>query len=136
MDSPSLDRALRLKSNAQRGGVIENVFMRSVEVGQVAEAVLTIDLLYEEGAAGSHPPVVRNVQLDHVTSRASPRVMWITGFPGAVITGIQFTDCTFRGVTATDRIEHAGSISLTNVTVEPAAKSRSRNSNAPPAPTP
>ncbi len=136
MDSPSLDRALRLKSNAQRGGVIENVFMRSVDVGQLAEAVLTIDLLYEEGAAGSYPPVVRNVQLDHVTSRASPRVMWIAGFPGAVITGVKFTDSTFRGLTATDRIEGAGSISLDNVTVEPAAKGRSRNYNAMPAPTP
>ena len=136
MDSPMLDRALRLKSNAQRGGVIENVFMRRVDVGQLAEAVLTIDLLYEEGASGEHPPVVRNVQLDHVTSRASPRVLWIAGFPGAVITGVKLTDCTFRGVTATDRIEGAGSISLDHVTVEPAAKGRSRNSAPAPVPTP
>ena len=49
MDSPNLDRALRFKSNARRGGVIENVFMRNVEVGRVAEAVLTIDFLYETG---------------------------------------------------------------------------------------
>ena len=136
MDSPQLDRALRLKSNARRGGVIENVFMRHVEVGQVIEAVLTIDLLYEEGAKGPHLPVVRNVQLDHVTSGASPRVMWVTGFEGAIITGIKFTDCTFRNVTATDRIEHAGNISFTNVTVEPAATGRSRNSNGLPPETP
>jgi len=136
MDSPNLDRALRLKSNARRGGVIENVFMRNVTVGRVAEAVLTVDLLYEEGANGPFPPVVRNVQLDHVTSAASPRVMWITGFPAAVIRGVKFTDCEFRGVTATDRIEHADSISFTRVTVEPAAKGRSRNSNPAPAVTP
>ena len=36
--------------NATRGGVLENVFMRNVEIGKVGEAVLTIDLLYEEGA--------------------------------------------------------------------------------------
>ena len=35
MDSPNLNGVLRLKSNAQRGGVIENVFMRNVEVGFV-----------------------------------------------------------------------------------------------------
>ena len=34
MDSPNLDRALRFKSNAIRGGVLENVFMRNVEIGR------------------------------------------------------------------------------------------------------
>ena len=97
MDSPNLDRALRLKSNARRGGVLENVFMRNVEVGQVKEAILTVDFQYEEGARGDFPPVARNIQIDHVTSTASPRVMYIAGIPRATIDGIKFTDCTFRG---------------------------------------
>src|ERR1043165_6238828 len=54
MDSPNLERALRFKSNAQRGGVLENIFMRNVEIGRVAEAVLTIDLIYEEGDKGPY----------------------------------------------------------------------------------
>ena len=84
MDSPNLDRGLRFKNNAVRGGVLENVFMRNVTIGRVAEAVLTIDLLYEEGANGAHKPVVRNVQIENVTSSASPRVMYIAGFDGAI----------------------------------------------------
>jgi unsaturated rhamnogalacturonyl hydrolase len=128
MDSPNLDRALRFKSNAQRGGVIENVFMRDVKIGRVAEAVLTIDFQYEEGANGPHRPVVRNVQLENVTSRGSPRVMWIAGFKGATITGVKFADCTFRGVTDTDFVQHAGIVSFNNVTVEPAKMGRSLNS--------
>ena len=136
MDSPNLDRALRLKSNARRGGVLENVFMRNVGIGRVTEAVLTVDLLYEEGAKGAHPPVVRNVQLQGVTSNASPRVMWIGGFEGATITGVKFTDCTFRGVTDTDVVLGAGSIAFDRVTVEPAKKSRSANSNPTPSLTP
>src|SRR5580658_9478514 len=40
MDSPNLICALRLKSNAERGGVIENVFMRNVQVGTVRDQVL------------------------------------------------------------------------------------------------
>jgi unsaturated rhamnogalacturonyl hydrolase len=133
MDSPNLDRALRFKSNAQRGGVLENVFMRHVQVGRVAEAVLTIDLVYEEGARGPHAPIVRNVVLEHVTSQSSPRVMWIAGFPAATIDGVRFADCTFRGVEATEVLSHAGSISFRNVTIEPATKGRSRNSVPPPA---
>ncbi|MBL9214742.1 MAG: glycoside hydrolase family 88 protein [Opitutaceae bacterium] len=128
MDSPDLDRALRFKSNAVRGGVLENVFLRHVRIGRVGEAVLTIDLLYEEGAQGAFPPVVRNVQLDQVTSSASPRVLFIRGFPGAVVENIRISDSTFAGVTETEVVSHAGAISLNRVTIVPARGVGSRNS--------
>lgn len=128
MDSPHLDRALRFKSNARRGGVIENVFMRNVDIGRVSEAVLTVDLLYETGPNGPHKPVVRNVEIQNVRSTSSPRVMWVAGFPGATIDHIRFIDCTFRGVEATEVVQNAGNISFSNVTIEPKQKSRSANS--------
>jgi unsaturated rhamnogalacturonyl hydrolase len=128
MDSPHLDRALRFKSNARRGGRLENVFMRDVRIGRVAEAVLTIDLLYEEGAKGDHPPVVRNVQLDRITSEHSPRVMWIAGFPGATIDGIRFRDCTFRDVGSAEVVSGAGRIEFDRVAIVPAHPRHSLNS--------
>ncbi|HEX9782828.1 MAG TPA: glycoside hydrolase family 88 protein, partial [Opitutaceae bacterium] len=127
MDSPNLDRGLRFKNNAVRGGILENVFMRNVQIGQVGEAVLTIDLLYEEGDQGAHKPIVRNVSLDNVTSSASPRVMYIVGFEGAIVDNIRFTDCTFSGVSETEVLRHAGTVTFSNVTIEPAKKPRSLN---------
>ena len=56
---------LRFKTNAVRGGVIENVFMRDVTIGQVSQAVVTVDFLYEEGDAGAFPPTVRDVESGH-----------------------------------------------------------------------
>jgi unsaturated rhamnogalacturonyl hydrolase len=128
MDSPELDRALRFKNNAVRGGVLENVFMRDVKIGRVSEAVLTIDLLYEEGAKGPHRPIVRNVQLDRVTSTGSPRVMFIRGFENAVIDGIRISDSTFSGITSTEVVTHTGAVTLKNVTIEPAKQTRGKNS--------
>jgi unsaturated rhamnogalacturonyl hydrolase len=104
-----------------------------VEIGRVSEAVLTIDLVYEEGAKGPHRPVVRNVVLENVTSQSSPRVLWIAGFPAATIDGVRLTDCTFRGVESAEVLSHAGSVTLRNVTVEPAKKTRSLNSVPAPA---
>src|SRR3954466_13565641 len=49
MDSPQLERALRFKNNAMRGGVLEHVYMRDCTVGEVKEGVLSVDLNYEEG---------------------------------------------------------------------------------------
>jgi unsaturated rhamnogalacturonyl hydrolase len=133
MDSPELDRALRFKNNAVRGGILENVFMRNVKIGRVGEAVLTIDLLYEEGAKGDFKPIVRNVQLDNVTSSASPRVLFIRGFDGAVIDDIRISNSTFNGVSETEVVTHTGSISFKNVTVMPAKAVRALNSVGSPA---
>ena len=68
----NLDRALRLKNNAMRGGVLEHIYMRDVTVGQVADAVLSIDFIYEEGDKGPFTPVARDIELRRVTSRKSP----------------------------------------------------------------
>jgi unsaturated rhamnogalacturonyl hydrolase len=127
MDSPELERALRFKNNAVRGGVLENVFMKNVTIGRVQEAVLTVDLLYEEGARGEFQPVVRNVEIANVTSSGSPRVLFIRGFAGAIVDDIRIRDSVFRGVTETEIVEHAGRISLTNVTIEPARPVQSKN---------
>ncbi|QKS01876.1 glycoside hydrolase family 28 protein [Sphingomonas sp. CL5.1] len=122
MDSPNLERMLRFKNNAVRGGVLENVFARSIKVGRVAEAILTIDFLYDEGTAGSHTPVVRNVQMDGITSTSSPRVMYVVSFPGAVIDAISFANCLFSGVDATEVLNTSGRVSFRNVKIEPKEK--------------
>jgi unsaturated rhamnogalacturonyl hydrolase len=120
MDSPNLERALRLKSNARRGGTMENIYMRRVEIGRVSEALLTVDFLYEDGPKGTFRPVVRNVQIDHVTVSASPRVFFITGFAGATIDGIRVSNSTITGLTAPDIVEHAGRVELDAVEIVPA----------------
>jgi polygalacturonase len=128
MDSPNLDRALRFKSNALRGGLIENVFMRNVQIGRVSEALLTVDFLYEVGANGPYRPVLRHVVLEKVASASSPRVMWVVGFEGAVIDDIRFVDCVFKGVESAEVLQGADHISFQNVRIEPVQMGRSRNS--------
>lgn len=124
MDSPNLDRAIRFKSNAVRGGVIENIFVRGVEIGRVAKAVLSVEFDYEEGANGPHKPILRNVLIENVSSASSGAVALVTGFSGAVIEGLRLKDCVFRGVEGADVLRHAGSLALENVTIEPAKKKK------------
>lgn len=128
MDSPDLDRALRFKNNAVRGGVLENVFMRDVTIGKVVEAVITIDLLYEEGAKGPYQPIVRNVQLDRVTATAAPRVLYARGFPGAIVDDIRIHDSEFKGLTQPEVVQGVGKISFQNVTLTPANLKPGKNS--------
>lgn len=124
MDSPHLDRAFRFKSNAVRGGVIENVHFRDVTIGRVAKAVLGVEFDYDEGADGPHRPVLRDVSIERVTSESSGTAIDIGSFPAATITGIRIRDCSFRGVEGPGRMQHVGQITLDNVGIEPAATRR------------
>lgn len=128
MDSPNLQRALRLKSNARRGGVIENVFMRNVEIGRVSEALLTVDFLYEEGPNGKFPPTARNVVIENVKAAHAPRLFYIAGFDGATIDGIRVANTEVAGATETEVIHHAGKIELDDVTITPEKQVQSQSS--------
>jgi len=127
MDSPQLGRGFRFKSNAQRGGVIENVFVRNVKIGRVAEAIVTVDFLYEEGSRGSFPPTVRNVELDHVTCESCPRVFFVASFPAATIDDFRFSHCTFRGLSANDVVQYTRRIGFDDVSLIPAVAVQSLN---------
>ena len=102
MDSPRLDRALRFKNNAARGGLIERVAMRDVTVGEVAEAVVAADFFYEEGKNGAFTPVLRDVDVRNVTSRKSKYALLLRGFANAPIANVRVQDCTFDGVELDD----------------------------------
>ena len=117
MDSPNLDRALRIKTNAVRGGLIEHVYMRDVKVGQVAEAVVAIDFYYEEADKGAFPPTVRDVDVRNVTSRKSQHGLLLRGFPNAPITDVRLVDCTFENVAQPDVLQSVRGLSFTNVSV-------------------
>ncbi len=73
MDSPNLDRVLRIKTNTCRGGINQNIFIRNIKVGQCREAVMRINLVYEpaEIAERGHIPTVRNVYVENVTCQKS-----------------------------------------------------------------
>jgi polygalacturonase len=98
MDSPNLDRALRIKSNSLRGGLVENIYMRNVTIGQVKQAVFLVNLFYAEGDVGNFAPVVRNIYLDHVTSQKSQYALYIKGYERSPVSNIHITDCRFNGV--------------------------------------
>lgn len=102
MDSPNLDRVLRIKTNTCRGGVTENVYMRNVEVGQCREAVLRINLVYEpkERAKRGFIPTVRNVYMENVTCQKSKYGILLNGLDDYDnIYNINIKNCSFNGVT-------------------------------------
>ncbi|MCM1521029.1 MAG: glycoside hydrolase family 88 protein [Muribaculaceae bacterium] len=101
MDSPELERVIRIKTNSCRGGIIEDIFVRNVQVGRCKEAVLKINLVYEkkEQCERAYPPTVRNVILENVTCKESKYGVMMEGFDDICnIYNIEVKDCDFSGV--------------------------------------
>jgi len=117
MDSPHLNVALRIKTNSFRGGKIENIFMNDCTVGQVAGAVLDVDLFYEEGEGGAFTPLVRNVVLEKVTCRKSKYAVSLRGYQSAPLQDITLKACTFDQVEKENVIQNVADLRVSDVTI-------------------
>lgn len=118
MDSPELERVIRIKTNTCRGGLIENIFVRNVRVGQCREAVLKINLKYEsrEDCARDFPPTVRNVYMENVTCQKSRYGVLIEGLDDMDnVYNIHLADCFFDGVENGNKINGAKDIFMNNL---------------------
>ena len=101
MDSPHLERILRIKTNNCRGGQVQNINMRNVIVGQCKEAVVKINLDYErkEICYRGFEPIVNNVNVENVTCQKSDYGVLIIGRDSLEnVYDINIKNCKFDGV--------------------------------------
>lgn len=121
MDSPELERVIRIKTSDCRGGVIENVYVRDLKVGQCQEAILKVNLQYEpnEVCNRDFPPVVRNVNMSNITSSKSKYGAYIVGLEGKQenVDGITIENCNFTGVEDGNNITNAVNVKFDNVLI-------------------
>jgi polygalacturonase len=115
LDSQNLDHALRVKNNAMRGGVLENLYFRDIEVGQVAHAVITIDFNYEEGDKGKFIPVVRNFVVTNLRSGKSKHALDVQGLTHAPVINLRLVDCVFDHVSSPAIVKNVEGLELTNI---------------------
>ncbi len=126
MDSPNLDRVVRIKTNTCRGGINENIYVRNIRVGECREAVMRINLVYEpkEIAERGHIPTVRNVFVENIRCKKSKYGILLNGLTEKdsktpQIYNINVKNCTFEGLQA-EPLYKTGlvkDITLENVTV-------------------
>jgi polygalacturonase len=115
MESPTLYSALRIKSNAVRGGVVENIHLRNIRVGLVDRAVVDVDLFYEEGRNGKFLPLIRNVSIEGMTVETCKVALNLVGYDDAPLRDFTLKDCDFRNVTSGSKIEHVDGLQVINV---------------------
>lgn len=117
MDSPNLDRALRIKTNSDRGGIIENIYMRNVKIGEVGEAAVKINMYYDNGDAGGFTPKIKNVFVDNISCSKSKYAFWMKGYERSKIENIVITNSKFENVKKEYLLENVENTVLENVEI-------------------
>lgn len=115
MSSPDLERGLRIKTNSVRGGLIEQVAVDDIEIGEVKDAIV-INFYYEEGDAGQFLPQVKELSISNFRVKKAQRAFEIRGLPRAGISGIRMTDVSF-GQASLGVLEHTSDFKLENVSL-------------------
>ncbi|WBL52641.1 glycoside hydrolase family 28 protein [Bacillus altitudinis] len=117
MDSPNLDRALRIKTNSVRGGTIEHIYFKNNLVKSLKHEVVCIDMMYEEGDAGPHRPVVRHIEVERLKSSGGRYGVKIAAYSHSPVTHFKMKDCVIDDVTYPLSLEHAVSPSFQKVVI-------------------
>jgi unsaturated rhamnogalacturonyl hydrolase len=115
MDSPNLDRAIRIKTNSIRGGVVENVYVRNVTIGEVAESVLKVNFLYEEGDTADFTPIVRNIVLENIVCQKARMPLFLVGYARSPIEGITLKNCVFGGISEPSVLRHVKNLTMSGL---------------------
>lgn len=119
MSSPNLERAIRLKSNKYRGGVIENIYVRDIKVGEVNNAVIRINQNYFSKAAPGDIKYTtyRNIFIENVTCEKADYALQFMGLKELPIENVKIINCSFNNIKKENVLESVKGLLLENVKI-------------------
>lgn len=97
--SPNLTYALRLKTNARRGGSVEDIIMADSVMEHVHGAAVHGTMLYEDGRNGNNLPVFKNITIENITAHGGDYGIFLEAFEEVPITGLVLRNIKIDGVT-------------------------------------
>ncbi|WP_419032989.1 glycoside hydrolase family 28 protein [Dysgonomonas gadei] len=131
------DVGLRFKSCRGRGGVVENIYIRDINMFDIATESFLFDLYYggksaveslEDGdtipvtstilAVDETTPAFKNIYVKNLVSRNARRAMFFNGLPEMKIENINVEDVTITSIIGAELVESKG-IHFKNVRINP-----------------
>jgi polygalacturonase len=116
MNSPYLQRALRIKTSSMRGGVVENVFLRNIDVGQVSDQVIRVNMFYED--SGPYMPTVRNIEVRNMTVKNGGKVgVLMEGYEQSPVENVTLIGVKIDHVEVPYKLSNVKDITFDNVSI-------------------
>jgi len=113
-DLPKASHTLFFKANLDRGGMIENVYIRNIRAGEV-KSVLVFSNAYHSYRGGNFPTIFRNVLVKDVVVREAQIGISIQGHPRAPVENVTIEGMTMGSAQYPLKITDAENIALIGV---------------------
>ncbi|MFC1547169.1 glycoside hydrolase family 28 protein [Candidatus Neomarinimicrobiota bacterium] len=84
----TIKRPFYIKSNTDRGGIVEDLHFRNIKINHATEAVMLIQLDYKGATVGRYPATYRNFHFENITCGSTPVGFRISGLPGKAVDAI------------------------------------------------
>ncbi len=95
-------QAVSIKTNGDRGGVIENIYVKGVKAANVVDRGVLITMHYEEGDTEATTPEIKNIYLEDcditcLEPEKQQDTIAIFGYDRSPVKNVNFKNCSFTG---------------------------------------
>lgn len=110
--------AIYFKSNLDRGGYIENIYVRNIQADSVRTALVRLEPNYKGERSGFYPTLFNNITVENVTcGQVDECAISMAGFPELPIRNITLKNITVDKSKSSYRLENGEKIVFENVKV-------------------
>ena len=111
-------QAVSLKSNGDRGGTIENIYVKDLVSESVEDHAVLITLLYEEGDTKVRTPKIKDIYIDNCEFHGGAQtVISLLGYDRSPIENVHITNSTFDGSDTLFNLYNIEGLFFENVTI-------------------
>jgi len=113
------DIGIRLKSTRGRGGVVEDIWLKDIEMNDIAHEAVRINTHYRAWFAsnGGKAPLFRNIHMENIVCRGAKVGLKILGLPDQPIENVSLNKAVLQ-VQKGFELDHVKGLSLTSVQVK------------------
>jgi polygalacturonase len=112
-----IKHALYIKTNQDRGGVIDGVHLRNFTGQGVEREIMDVSMYYQNGGTKGHFPQIRNITVDRMKIDGGRLVANFEGFPESHIDSVRITNSTFTTIASPNVIKDTDRLVFRNTTI-------------------
>jgi polygalacturonase len=113
---PHAEHALYFKANLDRGGVIERIRMRDIDVAK-SETLIHFTTDYHSYRGGNAPPTYRDFTVQNVTCAMTEQALHIVGVPSAPVQDVRLRNIRVAKASKPDAIAHSERLTFEAVNI-------------------
>jgi len=107
--------AIYFKSNLDRGGIIENIWVRNIQIENARGAFIRLETNYKGHRGNYFPPIFQNFTLENITCKEANVGIYAVGHKDALLKNITLKNITIDTVKTPYYINHFKKFSMYNV---------------------